>query len=177
MRYRQMRLAFRPNAFGPEEYVEIERSCLPWLATSGTAEMCFYLLQSPEQGRRDKRGCHNCRRICILPPRRPQGRTRDYGGLRKHVNVIHFERRNSLIEDLLRATDMGERLVRSQSNEVEIGQSRYPLPAGHRVAVGDRGKSPCSRDGRGPDPDRKWPPIFRFRRRPDRKRCRPIHWQ
>lgn len=174
MGYRQMWLALRPYAFRPEENVEIERPGLPRLATACPAEMRLYILQPLEKGRRGEGRCQNGCGIRILPPRWAHRRAGYHCRLREDVYVVHFERGNGLVEYLVRAAYQGERLVRSQADEVEIGQTRYPQPNGRKAAVGDHGKSPCLHGARGLDPDRMWQSISRFRYRRDRKRHRPI---
>lgn len=177
MGYRQMWLALCPYAFGPEENVEIERPGLPRLATARPAEMRLNILQPLEKSRRGKVRCQNGCCVRILASRWTYRCAGYHGRLREDIYVVHFQCGNGLVEYLVRAAYQGERLVRSQADKVEIGQTRYPQPNGRKAVVGDLGKSPCSRGARALDPGRMWQPISRFRHRPDPKRHRPIRWR
>lgn len=143
-------VAVCPNAPGPQDDIEIERPCPPMPPAPDATEMRFYLMQAKQQGRGAKRGRGQYRCICVPATRWADRRAFDDGRLREDIDVVHFERFDGLRDNRTRPADQGVRLVRTQRNQIEIGQPRYPQPAARKVAVCGRGRSPCSRDARGP---------------------------
>jgi hypothetical protein len=155
-----------PHSARPQQDVEIECPRLPSLAAPDTTEMCLYLLQPVQQVRRRHRGRDKRGGIGIASARRPKRCAAEYGGMRKDVDVIHFERGNRLLDDFGGRADYRMWLVGTDADEVKVGQIRYPRLVGHTTAACDHGRNPCWRGVRALGRDRRWQGScpFRYRR-------------
>lgn len=108
MGYREMRIALGPDAFRPQNDIEIERARLPWLAAPYPPEMMLNMLQSSQELWRCQLCRHNRCGIGILTARWPQWRAGYRRGLGKDVDIVHLECGNGLVEYLVWTANQGK---------------------------------------------------------------------